>query len=60
MVVPDYQSLCCQHLTFSWCLDYANKLNKKVLIDADQLSQLMIDYNIGVSKIKSYEIKKLI
>jgi restriction endonuclease Mrr len=57
MVVPDYQSLCCQHLTFSWCLDYANKLNKKVLIDADQLSQLMIDYNIGDLKLNLKKLK---
>lgn len=40
--------------------DYASIIDSKVvLIDGEQLSQLMIDYDIGVSKIKSYDIKKL-
>lgn len=39
---------------------YAKKIeNKIVLIDGEQLAQLMIDNNIGVSKIASYEIKKI-
>src|SRR3990172_9518757 len=40
--------------------DYASKIeNKIVLIDGELLTQLMIDYNIGVSSIASYEIKKI-
>jgi restriction system protein len=40
--------------------EYANIIdNKVVLIDGERLAQLMIDYDIGVSKIKSYDIKKL-
>lgn len=41
--------------------DYVYRIGSKVvvLIDGEQLSQLMIDYDIGVSKIKSYEIKKV-
>ncbi len=40
--------------------EYANRIESKVvLIDGERLAQLMIDYNIGVSKIKSYEIKKI-
>jgi len=30
-----------------------------VLIDGEQLAQLMIDFDIGVSKIKSYDLKKI-
>ena len=33
--------------------------NKIVLIDGDLLTQLMIDHNIGVSSVASYEIKKI-
>ena len=32
---------------------------KIVLIDGDQLAQLMIDYNLGVTTQISYEIKKM-
>ena len=32
---------------------------KIVLIDGEQLSQYMIDFNLGVSSVTSYEIKKL-
>ncbi len=40
--------------------EYANIIDSKVvLIDGERLAQLMIDYNIGVSKIKSYDIKKV-
>jgi len=40
--------------------DYASRIDKKiVLIDGDQLTQLMIDHNIGVSPQTVYEIKKL-
>jgi len=42
-------------------LDYANhnKNPKIVLMDGEQLAQLMIDNGIGVSKVVSYEIKKV-
>ncbi len=33
--------------------------SKIVLIDGQQLAQLMIDHDVGVSKVSSYEIKKL-
>jgi len=33
--------------------------SKVVLIDGERLTQLMIDYDIGVSKIKSYDLKKI-
>ena len=40
--------------------NYAKDLNKKiVLIDGEQLSRYMIDYNVGVSVKKVYEIKRL-
>lgn len=39
--------------------DYVNDIESKiVLIDGDKLAQLMIDFDIGVSKVTSYEIKK--
>ena len=42
-------------------LDYANhnKNPKIVLIDGEHLAQLMIDNNIGVSRVVSYDIKKV-
>lgn len=41
-------------------VDYTRNLPVKVvLIDGQQLANLMIDYNIGVSKIAAYEIKRL-
>lgn len=40
--------------------EYANIIDSKVvLIDGERLTQLMIDYDIGVSKIKSYDLKKI-
>ena len=40
--------------------EYASKIDKKVvLIDGQQLVQHMIDYDIGVSKITNYEVKKI-
>ncbi|HVB73566.1 MAG TPA: restriction endonuclease [Ktedonobacteraceae bacterium] len=39
---------------------YVNNIdNKVVLIDGKQLAQLMIDFNVGVSRISTYEIKKI-
>ena len=41
-------------------VDYVSKVDSSVvLIDGDQLAELMIDYEIGVSKVASYEIRKL-
>ncbi len=40
--------------------DYVSQIdNKIVLIDGEQLAYLMIDYDLGVSKIGTYEIKRL-
>jgi len=40
--------------------DYVSKIdNKIVLIDGDELSDLMIDHNLGVSPMASYEVKKI-
>ena len=40
--------------------DYSPKNETKiVLIDGDELAQLMIDYNLGVSVISTYEIKRI-
>lgn len=40
--------------------DYVTKINSKiVLIDGDQLSQLMIDHNVGVTPVTMYETKKI-
>lgn len=40
--------------------EYASSIeNKIILIDGDQLTQLMIDHNIGVGPIASYETKKI-
>lgn len=33
--------------------------NRIILIDGEQLVQLMIDYNIGVQNVKSYQVKKI-
>ncbi len=40
--------------------EYASNLGTNViLIDGNQLAQLMIDYNVGVSGVSCYEIKKI-
>jgi restriction system protein len=40
--------------------DYVGKIEKKiVLIDGDQLTQLMIDHNIGVAEVAHYSIKRI-
>lgn len=40
--------------------EYASNVGTNViLIDGNQLAQLMIDFNVGVSSVSSYEIKKL-
>src|SRR2546422_122996 len=41
-------------------LEYAARIdNKIILIDGEQLAQLMIDYNIGVTPVTTYEIKRI-
>jgi restriction system protein len=40
--------------------DYVNRIEKKiVLIDGEQLTQMMIDYGVGVTEVASYTVKKL-
>jgi restriction system protein len=40
--------------------DYVNRIEKKiVLIDGEQLAQLMMDYNVGVSEKATYVVKKI-
>lgn len=41
-------------------IEYSPKNETKiVLIDGEQLAQLMIDYNIGVSTVNTYELKRI-
>ena len=41
-------------------LDYVNNIDSKIiLIDGQELAQLMIEHNVGVSPVTKYEIKKL-
>jgi restriction system protein len=41
-------------------IDYASRIDPKiVLLAGEQLAQLMIDHNVGVSKESTYEIKKI-
>ncbi|MBE2220858.1 MAG: restriction endonuclease [Anaerolineae bacterium] len=40
--------------------DYVSRIDSKiVLIDGDTLSQLMIDYNVGVNTVASYDLKRI-
>lgn len=40
--------------------DYASNIeNKIVLMDGERLADLMIDHNLGVSPMASYEVKKI-
>ena len=40
--------------------DYVSRIDAKVvLIDGESLAQLMIDHNVGVSTINTYEVKKI-
>lgn len=40
--------------------DYVSKIdNKIVLMDGEELAELMIDHNLGVSPMASYEVKKV-
>lgn len=41
-------------------VDYAHKIQHKIsLINGEQLAEYMIDYNLGVSTVTSYEIKRI-
>lgn len=41
-------------------LDYVKNIDSKIiLIDGRQLSELMIEYNVGVNTVATYEIKKI-
>lgn len=41
-------------------MDYVSRIDTKiVLIDGETLSQLMIDHNVGVSTIATYDLKKI-
>lgn len=40
--------------------EYVSRIDSKIiLIDGELLTQLMIDHNVGVSSVASYEIKKI-
>jgi restriction system protein len=41
-------------------IDYVSRIDKKiVLIDGEELAQLMIDHNIGVNTVSTYELKRI-
>ena len=40
-------------------IDYADLTGNIVLIEGNTLARLMIEYDVGVSKVKSYEVKKI-
>ena len=40
--------------------EYASRIDTKIiLIDGEQLAEFMIDHNVGVSTVSSYEIKRI-
>ena len=40
--------------------DYVSRIDAKVvLIDGETLAELMIEYNVGVSTVNTYEVKKV-
>ena len=40
--------------------NFAERSSKRIiLIDGNQLAQLMIEHNVGVSTVKTYEIKRI-
>jgi len=44
----------------SEALDYVSRVDTKiVLIDGETLAELMIDHNVGVSTIATYDLKKI-
>lgn len=40
-------------------IEYADFTGNIVLIDGETLTKLMIEYDVGVSKVKSYDVKKI-
>ncbi len=40
-------------------IEYAELTGNIVLVDGEMLSRLMIEYDVGVSKVKSYDVKKM-
>jgi restriction system protein len=40
-------------------IEYADLTGNIVLIDGEMLARLMIEYDVGVSKVKSYDVKKM-
>ncbi len=40
-------------------IEYADITGNIVLIDGEMLARLMIEYDVGVSKVKSYDVKKM-
>lgn len=41
-------------------LEYVSSIDSRIiLIDGEQLAQYMIDYNVGVSQVSSYEVKRI-
>jgi restriction system protein len=40
-------------------IEYADFTGNIVLIDGETLARLMIEYDVGVSKVKSYDVKKI-
>ena len=42
-------------------LDFVNRIegNKVVLIDGERLAELMIEYNLAVTRVKNYELKEV-
>jgi len=40
-------------------IEYADFTGNIVLIDGETLARLMIEYNVGVSKVQSYDVKKI-
>ncbi len=40
-------------------IEYANFTGNIVLINGETLARLMIEYDVGVSKVKSYDVKKI-
>ena len=69
MAIPGFQSLMLPILHLSGdqkehslreAKEFASRIdNKIILIDGSTLSQLMIDYNVGVNLVAAYELKRL-
>jgi restriction system protein len=45
---------------FSEANEYVSRIEKRIiLIDGPQLASLLIDFNIGVSSVTTYEVKRV-